>query len=193
MQEIVKLGRALGYIDEDVDIVGLTRKDLETIDPTIWTNAFEWVKSEFLRNNANGELLSRQIADSVFSAIGHHVLTFFVKPWDKVEPKLVDGPFKRMIQELVELEATAGKFRSHDVATLMQVFRQAAPPTVAERIQAIQKKWETVVKKYEMLQYINMRYYLNNDSFKTIVNYINLVDSQQKSADSQQSQQEGTA
>lgn len=174
IQRMLDAARALNLIGKDEEVIGLNEKELAKIKGNKkWKNLFDYLPKAFADANTTGALVARTLADRTFGYIGNTVRNLFVADWTKIEPKLVDGPFKSMLTKLVELEGAAGAVKSEHVKTMMDLF--SIKNDAEARASQYHTEWDRAIRQYEMLSMVNWSHLHSLDVTK-IVNYVNLID-----------------
>jgi hypothetical protein len=98
-----------------------------------------------------------------------------VSKWATLETTVLPGQFKDGVQALFDLQQSAGKYDSTDVAKFTHALRIQQPDDADVRIEEMPKEWRKVLAHYEMLKFVNMGEY-DSAWVKAVVNYVNLMD-----------------
>lgn len=175
LDDVISSAKKLGLIS-DIDVVGLNEKEVvaaKKLGP--WTELFSYLNAEFHKANTNGEMYGCTIVDEVFTAIGASIRTKLVEQWDTVGVNVVDGEFKTIMEKLVTLSKTAGKYATEDVnlfVTHMGIMRSSTNNAAI----ILPQEWKQATSHYELFAYIAMSEH-NSRWVAPLLNYINLVDS----------------
>lgn len=175
LDDIIKAAKTLGLLPADAKVIGMNEKEIAkaTKQSKNWVELFGYLRSKFAAANPNGEMYSRVVADAVFNEIGSGVRKHLIERWNVVGPTIVDGQFKRAMQQLVDLQTAAGRYDTKTVTTFTRGLGISQPED--KRTETIPRAWKKAIARYEMLSLITLSDYQDH-WVKPVINYINAID-----------------
>lgn len=177
LDQVIQFAKELELLDDDAAVVGLNEKEIVAAKKSggEWKELFTYLRVEFAKKNAHGELFSNVVAQTVFSNVGLTVRNVLIDKWDVLGPTVVDGAFKTVVEKLVDLHVNANKYRPDAVVTFTNCLN--IPRELDNRAQALPAEWRRMLTHYEMLPLVMDEVGYSDKWVQPVINYVNLIDS----------------
>lgn len=180
LDKLITAAKALGILEEDVQIVGFNLTDQTKYLPKNkkWKSLVPYLRKEFLKLNADNSLTACLCGRHIIDGLDKQMYLWLTQEWLAGNPPAVaDGPFREAFVEIGDIIKDATDVeRAKVIEDFIDIAGGVSTVKDTQLAQKVVAKWKEAKEQYEMLTMIDWSNQYTVLNRTAVVNYVNMVD-----------------